>query len=304
MTTQQNTANKNHKTTFDIIGDVHGSHGKLVNLFDSLGYQHNDEHYFKEGHQAIFVGDLIDKGDQPAEVLKLVRAMVDSGNAMMVIGNHELNWIHEAADYSHLPEDFIHATNTHYDRYVISEVFEDNTAELIDLFNWLRCQPLYIDLPELRVVHACWNQEAIDLLSAAGINSMNDEALAAYRERYSDLYLAIDLIVAGCTHKFLENIEPNQEFRSIRSRTRWFPLGNVYVNPIELQPILADLLPYPDDAVPVFFGHYALDGEPDILSNNVVGVDFSAVYGGPLVAYRLRPDEVISQQNIIRSWCF
>ena len=51
-----------NSTVFDIIGDVHGHMAKLDSLLQQLGYQHNGEHYYQDGHCAVFVGDLIDKG--------------------------------------------------------------------------------------------------------------------------------------------------------------------------------------------------------------------------------------------------
>ena len=292
-----------NSTVFDIIGDVHGHMAKLDSLLQQLGYQHNGEHYYQDGHCAVFVGDLIDKGPQPAAVLQQVRAMVDSGNALMVIGNHEINWINDAADYTADAQAFIRATHKHRDRLRISNAYQHDPAALVDMFAWLRRQPLYIDLPQLRVVHACWNEEAIELLQAAGIECMDDNALDAYRERYSDLYLAIDLVVAGCMHQFPADVPDNAEFTSLRSRIRWFPLGNIYVNAVELQPLPVKHPPYPAEAAPLFFGHYALDGSPDILASNLSGVDFSAAYGRALTAYRLRPGEPLHKRNFFRSRC-
>ena len=42
---------------------------------------------------AIFVGDLIDRGPEQLGTLKLVRDMVEMGNARVVMGNHEFNAI-------------------------------------------------------------------------------------------------------------------------------------------------------------------------------------------------------------------
>lgn len=283
-------------TTFDIIGDVHGHIDKLEDLLTNLGYQQTSSGWNKQDHIAVFVGDLIDKGPDPAAVLNTVISMVESENALMIIGNHELNWINDAAHYTHDIERFFAATNKHHDRYAITDDFLDDPYQLLKVFNWLREQPIYIDLPNFRAVHACWNQEAIELLQQAGLNCMNDSALEAYKERYSDLYLAIDLVVAGCMHSFPKEKMKHSSFRSIRQRIRWFPLTKVRINPIELQPILTDLPDYPLDAAPVFFGHYALDGEPDLLAGNVVGVDFSAAYGGSLIAYRLQPNTALHKK--------
>ncbi len=289
------------QTVFDIIGDVHGHIAKLESLLLHLGYHHDGQSYRQDGHQAVFVGDLIDKGPKPAEVLQCVRAMVDNGHALMVIGNHEINWINDAADHTESHQAFITATHKHRDRSKITASYQANTDGLIDIFQWLRKQPLFIDRPELRVVHACWNQQAIQLLKLAGIECMDDAALAAYRQRYSDLYLAMDLVVAGCMHRFPEYVPTGQSMVSLRSRVRWFPLGTVYINAVELQPVPVTQAAYPADAAPVFFGHYALDGIPDILASNLCGVDYSAAYGGALTAYRLIPGVPMSNRYFFSS---
>ena len=85
------TSATSQNTTYDIIGDVHGHQEKLINLLQTLGYTKENNVWKQEGHKAVFVGDLIDKGPKAAEVLKTVKAMVDAGSAIMVIGNHELN---------------------------------------------------------------------------------------------------------------------------------------------------------------------------------------------------------------------
>ena len=48
-------------TIFDIVGDVHGEADKLVGLLQQLGYRERDGAFKLSGHQAILVGDLIDR---------------------------------------------------------------------------------------------------------------------------------------------------------------------------------------------------------------------------------------------------
>lgn len=82
---------------FDIIGDVHGCYDELVQLLDRLGYQtsvaQNGERRIAvippEGRRAVFLGDLIDRGPNAPDVLRLVMGMVEQGTALCVPGNHE-----------------------------------------------------------------------------------------------------------------------------------------------------------------------------------------------------------------------
>ncbi|GAB2962763.1 polynucleotide kinase-phosphatase [Streptomyces heilongjiangensis] len=71
---------------FDIIGDIHGCANELETLLGKLGYV---DGVHPEGRTAVFVGDLVDRGPDSPGVLRRVMAMVGSGNALCVPGNHE-----------------------------------------------------------------------------------------------------------------------------------------------------------------------------------------------------------------------
>lgn len=77
---------------FDVVGDVHGCHAELVELLDRLGWQVNaagDDAVHPAGRQAIFLGDLVDRGPASPAVLRLAMNMVRSGAALCIPGNHE-----------------------------------------------------------------------------------------------------------------------------------------------------------------------------------------------------------------------
>ncbi|MEI2811998.1 MAG: polynucleotide kinase-phosphatase [Nocardioides sp.] len=80
---------------FDIIGDIHGCASELRTLLTHLGWKlHSEGEYavgasHPEGRQAVFVGDLVDRGPDTPGVLRLVMGMVASGDALCVSGNHE-----------------------------------------------------------------------------------------------------------------------------------------------------------------------------------------------------------------------
>ncbi|MEU6350378.1 polynucleotide kinase-phosphatase [Streptomyces sp. NPDC047072] len=71
---------------FDIVGDIHGCAAELESLLGKLGYV---DGVHPEGRTAVFVGDLVDRGPDSPGVLRRVMAMVKSGNALCVPGNHE-----------------------------------------------------------------------------------------------------------------------------------------------------------------------------------------------------------------------
>jgi len=80
---------------FDLIGDVHGCRAELEALLVELGYElRRDEQGRPVGahhpsRQAVFLGDLVDRGPDTPGVLRLAMGMVRDGDALCVPGNHE-----------------------------------------------------------------------------------------------------------------------------------------------------------------------------------------------------------------------
>ncbi|MBH0239023.1 polynucleotide kinase-phosphatase [Methylobrevis albus] len=83
---------------FDIIGDVHGCADELQTLLARLGYriEWSEEHGERtvavtppEGRKAVFVGDLVDRGPNSPDVLRIAMSMTAAGTAYAVQGNHD-----------------------------------------------------------------------------------------------------------------------------------------------------------------------------------------------------------------------
>ncbi|MBS0296796.1 MAG: polynucleotide kinase-phosphatase [Proteobacteria bacterium] len=83
---------------FDIIGDIHGCADELQILLGELGYQvaWSGEGSGRAvsvtppaGRKVVFVGDLVDRGPNSPDVLRIAMAMVGAGQAYCVQGNHE-----------------------------------------------------------------------------------------------------------------------------------------------------------------------------------------------------------------------
>ncbi len=95
------TNRKDEQGAFDIIGDVHGCCDVLEKLLTKLGYvakvnESNSDSFWNypvykhpEGRKAIFVGDLIDRGERIIDTLKLVYNMLATDSALCILGNHE-----------------------------------------------------------------------------------------------------------------------------------------------------------------------------------------------------------------------
>ncbi|EGG99440.1 Diadenosine tetraphosphatase [gamma proteobacterium IMCC2047] len=149
---------------FDFIGDVHGCCDSLIALLEKLGYQKRNGAYQHAERQAIFLGDLVDRGPKIRETLHLVRAMVEQGNAQMVLGNHEISCIRYLTPAR--PGSGREFLREHTERttFMISETlrqFEQHQAELDEFVQWFYQLPLFIEHEQFRVVHACWDHEHI-----------------------------------------------------------------------------------------------------------------------------------------------
>lgn len=74
-----------------IIGDIHGEVSKLSSLLKLIeGIDKNALH--------IFIGDYIDKGENPKECLKLLDKFSEENDCIFLIGNHEHIWINLKED--------------------------------------------------------------------------------------------------------------------------------------------------------------------------------------------------------------
>jgi protein phosphatase len=83
---------------FDIIGDVHGCADELQELLTKLGYDVSWSSAdgtrkvavsHPQRRKAVFVGDLVDRGPNSTDVLRIAMSMVASGAAHVVQGNHD-----------------------------------------------------------------------------------------------------------------------------------------------------------------------------------------------------------------------
>jgi len=79
----------------DIIGDIHGCFDETIALLNLLGYKVSPsadgyDLSHPEGRKAVFVGDLVDRGPNSPEVIRLVMSATRAGTAYCVAGNHDV----------------------------------------------------------------------------------------------------------------------------------------------------------------------------------------------------------------------
>lgn len=160
----------------DIIGDVHGQFEALQNLLHYLDYTPEGRH--PQGRKIVFVGDLIDRGPDSPAMLDWFRQAHQQGNAFCVLGNHELNILnHEAKDgtgwfFTHRQE------KDSYNYAPWNLAGEEKKAGYLEL---LKSQPIVLQRPDLRIVHAAWLPESI-----AKIQEYNDGDLLQLYQEWDD----------------------------------------------------------------------------------------------------------------------
>jgi hypothetical protein len=303
---------------YDIIGDIHGHADELRQLLDTLGYAQQDGVYRHPSRQVIFVGDFVDRGPKIRETLQLVRAMVDGGAALAVMGNHEYNAIcfhkhHPQGGHlrPHLPRNILQHLRT-LEEFQSREGF----AEWHDYIQWFKTLPLFLDLGRLRVVHACWDPRHIEFLSARLPDGrLTESFLLRATRRGTPEYTAVEETLKGKEVSLPPGLSFLDKDRNPRTkmRIRWWcnPQGCTYADYYlesipELDPHPVDHASLPDAyhyaaETPVFFGHYWLRGTPQILRPHAVCLDYSVARGGELVAYRWSGEAVLTAEHLVRT---
>ncbi len=152
---------------YDVIGDIHGQAGKLDSMLQKLGYVAKGGGWTPpHGRQAIFLGDLIDRGPEQIKVVDTVRHMIDAGHARSVMGNHEYNAIGFTLERHGKQGEYL---RRHSDKNLAQhkEFLEQvglGSAKHREIIAWFRTLPPFLDLGGIRVVHAWWHQPYVDLV--------------------------------------------------------------------------------------------------------------------------------------------
>jgi protein phosphatase len=155
---------------FDIVGDIHGCADEFQALLARLGYrvEWSDGQYDRavtvmppEGRKLVFVGDLVDRGPNSPDVLRIAMSMTAAGTAYAVQGNHDRKLQRWLAGRK--------VTIAHGLQQTIDQLagedrgFRDNVATFLD---GLRSH-VWLDGGRLAVAHAGLKEEMIGRGSGA-----------------------------------------------------------------------------------------------------------------------------------------
>jgi hypothetical protein len=301
---------------YDIIGDVHGEAILLKKLLKELGYSRSGQGYHHPSRKAVFAGDFVNRGPEIPQTLKIIRQMTDQGNALAILGNHEIN-----ALLYHLKDDnkepLLPSIGKRFQSvYQTVYQFKDNPKEWKGYRKWLRTLPLFLDLGEIRVVHACWKDSNIAIireeLPAGKIHKVILRNLVTGHN--SGLSQAILQTIRGVHHILPRDLRIyDQRYRHHRFyRIRWWqePHGLTfqewsfeskfrlpsYTIPAEIIPPVE---PYPEDAPLLFFGHYCRGNGPFVVGRNLCCVDACVTGKRRLAAYRWDDESIPDEAKMV-----
>ena len=321
--------NHENHAGYDVIGDVHGHADALIELLAAMDYVESDGAWAHHERQAIFVGDLIDRGPKQIDSVRIARAMVEAGSAQIVLGNHEFNAVAYATpdgegDYlrPHIGDDDRCRKNREQHEEFIGEVgFE--TQKHRDMIEWFKTIPLWLDLGGLRVVHACWSSDHIDYLQPlVGENdTLTEELVVTSSTKGHPSYDAVETILKGPEIPLggLHYLDKDGHVRN-RARIAWWDElatslsraamipGGTEIHDADCAPVSlpdepiaeADRFRFDSDA-PVIFGHYWWSADRGVTSDRALCVDFSVAKEGELVAYRWDGEMALSESKIVRA---
>ena len=298
---------------FDLIGDIHGHADALMRLLSALGYTEVDGVYrHPDNRRVIFVGDFIDRGPHQRKVLSIARRMCDAGSALAVMGNHEFNALAWATPDGH--GGFLRA-RTEKNRKQHEEFLRqigDGSADHKDALDWFQTLPVWLEIPGLRAIHACWHEPSqADLASCLDMHKcFTEEGLRRACRKGTSEYAAAEVLLKGPELELTPGKSFSDKDGHVRTAVRirwWDPDATTFRKAALGMDGRQDELP--DDAFEsdylyqaeklVFFGHYWLTNNVDIGSGSTMCLDYSVAKKGCLVAYRWSGEKTLSRENII-----
>ena len=176
--------------------------------------------------------------------------------------------------------------------------------------------PLWLDLQGVRIIHACWDKEAIKRVAdfQHGSDLLSDKLLIEASRKDSRLFQDVELILKGKEVRLPDGCSFKDKDGNIRheTRIRWWDkkaktYNEAFMGPesarkyIPNKPIIGDhCIEYLAHEPPVFLGHYWFDTEPEPLTSNIACIDYSiAKADGNLVAYQWDGEKTLDRRKFI-----
>ncbi len=184
-----------------------------------------------------------------------------------------------------------------------------------DHLKWLRKLPFYLDLGEIRIIHAYWNDDDIRFLNSfIPKGKLKKSFLRTIHEKQPSSALIIYKILKGlefrcppdlilkCSKGMSRKVFRMNWWESPQNKTfRGLSFGNKFVLPDYTVPIqiAPSFEPYGPEKPPVFVGHYCLGEGASIFQGNICCVDSCVVGSEQLTAYSWNGEKLLTNANIV-----
>src|SRR5690554_1596715 len=268
---------------YDIIGDVHGHADQLEALLKKLGYNYKNGAYSHSERILISVGDLCDHGPAQRRTIDIIRAMHEAEQAHVIMGNHEFNAVAWATPDGN--GDFLRPhTDKNYSQHreFLLEA-EQDYGWYGSTMEWFKQLPIYVELPELRTVHACWHVPSKQVV-----------------DRYTDkngILLPEAWVLASTAIR-------TEWWREDTRRYRDLAIGVGNIDELPEGDIPGSALPgyassENESPKPLFIGHYWMNGTPSLQSPYITYVDWSVADNGLMAAYRFNGERELSNKGFV-----
>lgn len=128
-----------------VVGDIHGCYNELKKLMENLI---SEEIYNPETDRLIFLGDYIDRGDNPRKVVKYVRDLQEKySDVICLMGNHEDMMIQYYSGN-------LDSGWTWNGNQPTLKSYEGYDKDFVNDLAWMRKLPLYFEDDNFIYVHA------------------------------------------------------------------------------------------------------------------------------------------------------
>lgn len=259
-----------------VIGDLQG----CLSSFKQLAAQ------LPAGDRLIFIGDLVNRGPESLATLRYVKARVEQGHAVSLLGNHDLHLLAAAAGIRRLkPSD------------TLQQILDAPDRD--ELLAWVRNRPLAHFEAGALFVHAGvlpqWTvQQTLELADEVHRALITDDDDAFLWQMYGDEpsrwsddltgHDRLRCVVNALTRVRVVSADGTMNLKHKDSAAK-APNGDIawFDHP---QRATRDTL--------TVFGHWSAQGL--VVRSNVVGLDTGCVWGGKLTALRLS-DRAIYQRD-------
>jgi hypothetical protein len=300
---------------YDLVGDIHGFSEPFVVLLKKLGYAEIEGVWQHPTRILISLGDLVDRGPGQKEVVDILKNMQQNGKAIVIMGNHEfyaIGWHLKGSNGKPLRP---HSDKNYSEHRAFLEQASHGSPWYVDAIDWFKTLPLFFENDSIRCIHAAWHEDHLLRLKEYTHENgvIKDEVWRDPSAVELRFYKSLEYCLNGPKIDLPKGaffIDSNNRKRS-KVRLKWWDLTEnptyrsactSVPNPQQLpdEPIALSSLPKIHGNKPIFFGHYWMQGTPELMKDNIACLDWSVVQkDGCLAAYRFDGEQVLDTNKLV-----